>query len=160
MKNRDYKDITKKNVDIKNSNQKKRRLEEVLLEFSRITNDNTASILPRSEYEEAESYYNYIYKNINNSDFNITDVTILASNPNLNKIIGDNYETNAKFGLFLSALINKNIKNGEEIQLDIQIPIHVVYIVLYYSQHHLLLPLHISCCFLQHIQISSRLIYV
>ncbi len=136
MKNRDYKDITKKSVDIKNSNQKKRKLEEVLLEFSRITNDNTASILPRSEYEEAESYYNYIYKNINNSDFNITDITILASNPNLNKIIGNNYETNAKFGLFLSALINKNIKNGEEIQLDIQIPIHYLFYKLENAKAH------------------------
>ena len=136
MKNRDYKDITKKSVDIKNSNQKKRKLEEVLLEFSRITNDNTASILPRSEYEEAESYYNYIYKNINNSDFNITDVTILASNPNLNRIIGNNYETNAKFGLFLSALINKNIKNEVEVQLNIQIPIHYLFYKLENAKAH------------------------
>ena len=42
-------------------------------------------ILSKLTDDEAESYYNYIYKNINNSDFNITDITILASNPHLNR---------------------------------------------------------------------------
>ena len=51
-------------------------------------------------------------------------------------VIREDYSTNEKFGLFLSALINKNIKNEVEVQLNIQIPIHYLFYKLENTKAH------------------------
>ncbi|MBE5729568.1 hypothetical protein IG206_02095 [Candidatus Parvarchaeota archaeon] len=124
---------------IEDSNQKREKLETLLSEFLRITSDKSApvliagagipvSIAGRVDYsiEYFDEYYSYIYKNINNLDFNIPDVAQLTGNEKLYNI-GSNDKTNLKFGLFLSALINKNIKRGEKIQIITSIPIHCLF---------------------------------
>ncbi|MBE5729573.1 hypothetical protein IG206_02120 [Candidatus Parvarchaeota archaeon] len=128
------------NTYIENSDKKREKLEMLLSEFLRITSDKSAPDLKRSGW--VENYYNYIYNNINNFDFNIFDVNQLTSNvqpyikddPSNNSKFGlflsalkDDPSNNSKFGLFLSALINKNIKGGEKIQIITSIPIHYLF---------------------------------
>ena len=110
---------------IENSNQKGEKLEILLSEFLRITSDKS---VPNFEWsDEVENYYNYIYKNINNLDFSIADMTQLIGNEQLYKTIGSYGIKNSKFGLFLSALINKNIKVEEKIELTTVIRIHFLF---------------------------------
>ena len=77
--------------------------------------------------EQVKGYYNYLDKNINNFDFDLADVAKLTGNAQLYKIIGSDENTNSKFGLFLSALINKNIKQGEKVQIITSKPIHCLF---------------------------------
>ena len=123
---------------IENSNKKKEKLENLenlLFRFPEIVNDRTS---PSELGEDGiENYYNWVYKNINDFDIDIKNLDILDKKDlPVYDVIKDDYETNNKFGLFLSALINKNIKNGEEIQLDIQIPIHYLFYKLENAKAH------------------------
>ena len=119
------------NEYIENSNKNKEKLESLLSRFSEIITDNNANEL--FEEEMINEYYNYLSKNID--DFNADSINIM-NYQSICKIIGNDYSTNAKFGLFLSALINKNIKNGEEIQLNLPIPIHYLFYKLENTKAH------------------------
>ena len=119
------------NEYIENSNKNKEKLESLLSRFSEIITDNNANEL--FEEEMINEYYNYLSKNID--DFNADSINIM-NYQSICKIIGNDYSTNAKFGLFLSALINKNIKNGEEIQLNLPIPIHYLFYKLENAKAH------------------------
>ena len=118
---------------LENSNQIE-KLDELLSEFFGIISDKSA---PRTYDKEVKEYYNYIHKNINNSGFDIRNLNILVRDylP-VYDVIREDYETNAKFGLFLSALINKNIKNGEEIQLNLPIPVNYLFYKLENAKAH------------------------
>ena len=118
---------------LENSNQME-KLDELLSEFFGIISDKSA---PRTYDKEVKEYYNYIHKNINNSDFDIRNLNILVRDylP-VYDVIREDYSTNAKFGLFLSALINKNIKNGEEIQLNLPIPVNYLFYKLENAKAH------------------------
>ena len=113
---------------IENSNKKKEKsenLENLLSRFSKIANNRASTGLwGENETEnETENYYNLIYESINDFYFDIKNLDVLDKEDlPVYDVIREDYETNAKFGLFLSALINKNIKNGEEIQLNLPIP--------------------------------------
>ena len=112
---------------IENSNQKREQLETLLSEFLRITSDKSAHTFTRlASHKEIGSYYNYLDKNINNFDFDLADVVRLTNNEQLYNI-GSNVETNLKFGLFSSTLINKNIKEGEKVQIITLIPLHFLF---------------------------------
>ncbi len=114
-------------IYIKNS-QNKARLEILLSEFLRITSDkSTPTFWGLWLDEQVKGYYNYLDKNINNFDFDLADVAKLTGNAQLYKIIGSDENTNSKFGLFLSALINKNIKQGEKVQIITSKPIHCLF---------------------------------
>ncbi len=119
-------------IYIKNS-QNKARLEILLSEFLRITSGKTAPDLKRSG--GVENYYNYIYNNINNFDFNIFDVNQLTSN--VQPYIKDDPSNNSNFGLFLSTFINKNIKRDEKIQIITSIPIHGLFYKLKNPEAHI-----------------------
>ncbi len=114
---------------IENSNQKREKLETLLSEFLRITSDKSTSTFEGLwSREDVEGYYNYLDKNINNFDFDLADVISLTNNAQLYKIMGSDYKENSKFGLFLSTLINKNIKGGDKVQLITSIPIPIHYL--------------------------------
>ncbi len=113
---------------IENSDKKREKLEILLSEFQRVTSDESAPTFGGLWLDEqVKGYYNYIYKNINNFDFDLADVAQLTGNEQLYKIIGSDYTENSKFGLFLSTLINKNIKKGDKVQLITSIPIHCLF---------------------------------
>ena len=115
------------NTYIENS-QNRAKLETLLSEFLRITGDKSAPIFGGLwSDEQAEDYYNYLDKNINNFDFDLADVAQLTGNAHLYKIIGSDHKENSKFGLFLSTLINKNIKGGEKIELTTVIRINFLF---------------------------------
>ena len=118
---------------IENSNKKKEKLENLLSRFSEIINDRTNPSLGGED--GIENYYNWVYKNINNFDIENLDMLDKEDLPVYN-VIREDYSTNEKFGLFLSALINKNIKNGEEIQLNLPIPIHYLFYKLENAKAH------------------------
>ena len=101
-----------------NSNKKNEKLETLLSEFFSIINDRAA---PDLWGEGVNGYYNYIYRKINN--FDIKNVNLLTDNMSLYDTIRNNDDENEKFGIFLSALINKNVKAGEKVQITIPIPI-------------------------------------
>ena len=114
-------------IYIKDSHNKA-RLEILLSEFLRITSDKSAHTFTQlASHKEIGSYYNYLDKNINNSDFDLAGVTQLTGNAQLYKIIGSDENTNSKFGLFSSTLINKNIKGGEKVQIITLIPLHFLF---------------------------------
>ena len=123
---------------LENSNKKKEKLENLenlLSRFPEIVNNRTSPSLYGEN--ETEDYYNWIYKNINDFDIDIKNLDILDKKDlPVYDVIKDDYETNKKFGLFLSALINKNIKNGEEIQLNLPIPIHYLFYKLENAKAH------------------------
>ena len=108
---------------IKNSDQNKEKLETLLSEFKEIISDEAASKLWTNS--GVDEYYNYICNRINN--FGIESVNILTDNLQAYKIIKDDYDKNAKFGLFLSALINKNLKAGEKVQITALMPIDYLF---------------------------------
>ena len=123
---------------IENSNKKKEKLENLenlLFRFPEIVNDRTS---PSELGEDGiENYYNWVYKNINDFDIDIKNLDILDKKDlPVYDVIKDDYETNKKFGLFLSALINKNIKNGEEIQLNLPIPVNCLFYELENAKAH------------------------
>ena len=121
------------NEYIENSNKKKEKLENLLSRFSEIINDRTNPSLWGED--GIENYYNWVYKNINNFDIENLDMLDKEDLP-VYDVIREDYSTNEKFGLFLSALINKNIKNGEEIQLNLPIPIHYLFYKLENAKAH------------------------
>ena len=106
------------NTYIENSNQNNEKLETLLSKFKEIVSDKAAP-------GKVDEYYNYIYKRINN--FGIESVNILTDNLQAYEIIKDDYDKNAKFGLFLSALINKNLKAGEKVQITALMPINFLF---------------------------------
>ena len=118
---------------IENSDKKREKLEMLLSEFLRITSDKSAPDLKRPGW--VENYYNYIYNNINNFDFNIFDVNQLTSN--VQPYIKDDPSNNSNFGLFLSTFINKNIKRDEKIQIITSIPIHGLFYKLKNPEAHI-----------------------
>ena len=126
------KPTNKRNEALDTYVEKRRKLEMLLLEFKRITSDKAAPDLKRSE--EVENYYNYIYNNINNFDFNIFDVNQLTSN--VQPYIKDDPSNNSNFALFLSTLINKTIKKGEKVQLTTRIPMHYLFYKLENAEAH------------------------
>ena len=105
-----------------NSSQNKEKLEPLLSEFKNIINDEAISELQKNKGIDA--CYNYIYKKINNFDFDIKNVNLLTNNIALYDI-KDTYDyiKNRKFGLSLSALINKNLKAGEKVEITTSIPV-------------------------------------
>ena len=107
---------------IGNSNQNKEKLETLLSEFKKIISDEAAYELCR--YSGTDKCYNYISKKINNFNFDINDVNLLTNNLSLYNDIKDTYDyiKNRKFGLSLSALINKTASNGEKVQIITSIP--------------------------------------
>ncbi|MBE5729569.1 hypothetical protein IG206_02100 [Candidatus Parvarchaeota archaeon] len=112
---------------IENSDKKREKLETLLSEFLRIKSDESAPTFWGAWWwgAGAEDYYNYLDKNINN--FDLADVTQLTGNEQLYKIAKGDHKENSKFGLFLSALINENIKEGERVQIITSIPIHCLF---------------------------------
>ena len=127
---------------IENSNKKKEKsenLENLLSRFSKIANNRASTGLwGENETEnETENYYNLIYESINDFYFDIKNLDVLDKEDlPVYDVIREDYSTNEKFGLFLSALINKNIKNGEEIQLNLPIPIHYLFYKLENAKAH------------------------
>ena len=114
-----------------NSNKKNEKLETLLSEFFSIINDRAA---PDLWGEGVNGYYNYIYRKINN--FDIKNVNLLTDNMSLYDTIRNNDDENEKFGIFLSALINKNVKAGEKVQITIPIPINRLFYKLKDSEAH------------------------
>ncbi|MBE5729570.1 hypothetical protein IG206_02105 [Candidatus Parvarchaeota archaeon] len=113
---------------IENSDKKREKLEILLSEFQRVTSDESAPTFGGLwSGEQVKGYYNYLDKNINNFDFDLADVVKLTGNEQLYKIIGSDDNKNVKFGPFLSALINKNIKEGNKVQLITSIPINYLF---------------------------------
>ena len=112
---------------IENSNQNNEKLETLLSEFKEIITDGAA---PRLYIDgKVDEYYNYINKKINDFEFDGKNLNLLLSNLPLyqiNDIIINNDE-NTKFGLFLSALINKNLKAGEKVQITALMPIDYLF---------------------------------
>ena len=123
---------------LENSNKNKEKLENLenlLFRFPEIVNDRTNPSLLGED--GIENYYNWVYKNINDFDIDIKNLDILDKKDlPVYDVIKDDYETNKKFGLFLSALINKNIKNGEEIQLNLPIPVNYLFYKLENAKAH------------------------
>ena len=110
---------------IENSDKKREKLEMLLSEFQRVTSYESApTFVGQSPREDVEGYYNYLDKNINKLDFSIAEVIQLTGNEQLYRSIESDENTNSKFGLFLSALINKNIKEGDKVQIITSIPIN------------------------------------
>ncbi|MCL4372865.1 hypothetical protein M1384_02245, partial [Candidatus Parvarchaeota archaeon] len=110
-----------------NADKNREKLETLLSEFKEITNDNAAPELWKDG--EVDEYYNYINKKINNFEFDGKNLNLLLGNLPLyriNDIIINNHE-NTKFGLFLSALINKNLKAGEKVQITALMPINFLF---------------------------------
>ena len=115
------------NTYIENSNQNKEKLEPLLSEFKEIISDKAA---PRLYIDEdVDEYYNYINKKINDLEFDIRKVNLLLDNLPLYQIndIAKNNNINTKFGLFLSALINKTVKAGEKVQITTPIPVDYLF---------------------------------
>ena len=113
-----------------NTDKNREKLETLLSEFKEIINDDAAPELWRKwEYGEVDEYYNYINKKINNFDFDWGNLNLLVSNLPLYQIndIIKNSDENTKFGLFLSALINKNVKAGEKVQITSLMPINFLF---------------------------------
>ena len=112
---------------VENSNQNNEKLETLLSEFKEIVSDEaTPGLYIDGKVDE---YYNYINKKINDFEFDGKNLNLLLSNLPLyqiNDIIINNDE-NTKFGLFLSALINKNLKAGEKVQITALMPIDYLF---------------------------------
>ena len=115
-----------------NSSQNKVKLETLLSEFFGIINDKATPDLLK---EGVNGYYNYIYKKINN--FDIKNINLSTDNMSLYDTIRNNDDDkNQKFGIFLSALINKNVKAGEKVQITIPIPVNRLFYKLKDSEAH------------------------
>ena len=114
------------NTYIENSDKKREKLETLLSEFLRIAGDKSApTFWGVWSGEQVEGYYNYLDKNISN--FDLADVVQLTGNEQLYKIAKGDHKENSKFGLFLSTLIKKNMKQGEKVQIITSIPIHCLF---------------------------------
>ena len=123
------------NEYIENSNKNKEKLENLLSRFSEIINDRTNPSLWGED--GIENYYNWVYKNINDFDIDIENLDMRDKEDlPVYDVIREDYSTNEKFGLFLSALINKNIKDGEEIQLNLPIPVNYLFYKLENAKAH------------------------
>jgi hypothetical protein len=109
-----------------NSSQNKEKLEPLLSEFKKIINDEAISELQKNKGIDA--CYNYIYKKINDFDFDIKNVNLLTNNIALYDI-KDTYDyiKNRKFGLSISALINKTASNGEKVEITTSIPVDYLF---------------------------------
>jgi hypothetical protein len=139
---------------VENSNQNNEKLETLLSEFKEIITDGAA---PRLYIDgDVDEYYNYINKKINDFEFDGKNLNLLLSNlplyqmldgKNLNLLLSNlplyqindiiiNNDENTRFGLFLSALINKNVKAGEKVQITIPIPINRLFYKLKDSEAH------------------------
>ena len=114
-----------------NSNKNNKKLETLLSEFFSIINDKAT---PELWKEGVNGYYNYIYKKINN--FDIKNINLSTDDMSLYDTIRDNDDKNQKFGIFLSALINKNVKAGEKVQIIIPIPVNRLFYKLKDSEAH------------------------
>ncbi len=116
-----------------NSSQNKEKLEPLLSEFKKIINDEAISELQKNKGIDA--CYNYIYKKINN--FDIKNINLSTDDMSLYDTIRNNDDDkNQKFGIFLSALINKNVKAGEKVQITIPIPVNRLFYKLKDSEAH------------------------
>ena len=111
---------------IENYNQNNEKLETLLSKFKEIVSDGAA---PRLYIDEdVNEYYNYINKKINDLEFDRENLNLLLDNLPLYQInIIKNNDENTKFGLFLSALINKNLKAGEKVQITALMPINFLF---------------------------------
>ena len=110
---------------IENSSQNKEKLETLLSEFKKIISDKAAPTLWMSI--GIDGYYDYISKKINNFDFDIKNVNLLTNDMSLYDTIRSDDRENTEFGLFLSVLINKNLKAGEKVQITTSIPVDYLF---------------------------------
>ena len=110
------------NTYIQNNTQNKGRL------------DNPVSTLinmlktPQKSEITDEEFYNDVYKELDGLEYTIEDIDKVANSP---IYFGADYDTGNKriFGLILSALINKVVKKGDEIQLNMSRPVdHLFYL--------------------------------
>ena len=104
------------------------RLEEIISDFYKLTNNESA---PAFNYNtlnylnnksEADEYYEYLNKNLN-ANYSLSDIEEFAGSAELDKLLDDE-EKLSKLGLFISAAVNKVIKNGEQISINPKIPIN------------------------------------
>lgn len=104
------------------------RLEEIISDFYKLTNNESA---PAFNYNtlnylnnksEADEYYEYLNKNLN-ANYSLSDIEEFAGSAELDKLLDDE-EKLSKLGLFISAAVNKVIKNGEKVSINPKIPIN------------------------------------
>ena len=118
-------------------NKNREKLETLLSEFKEIVSDKAALRLWKNR--GVDEYYNYINKKIKDFDFDIRKVNLLTDNLllyQINDITKNNDNVTTKFGLFLSALINKNLKAREKVQITAFMPIDYLFYKLENAKAH------------------------
>lgn len=96
-------------------------LEYLLSDFSRIIREKSGPVY-KSNTSKAADYYNYVYKNLN-ADYSLSDVEDFSSAAELDSLLDDE-ENSSKLGLFISAALNKVIRGGEKVSINIKKPIN------------------------------------
>lgn len=100
----------------------KENLEMLINDFSRVKDEKPNYDFCYDTYREIGDYYHKIYKEMK-TGYTIKDIEEFARDPKTYEKLKDS----SKLGLFISAAINKNIKKGEKIFINSQIPINLLF---------------------------------
>ena len=96
-------------------------LESILADFYRLTGKKSEKLYSNDAGEVAK-YYEYIFENLN-SNYSLPDVEKFSGRAELDAMLGDE-ENSSKIGLFISAALNKVIRNGEKVSISARKPIN------------------------------------
>lgn len=100
----------------------KKNLQMLINDFSRVRDEKPSHDFCYDTYHEIGEYYHKIYQEMK-TGYAIKDIEEFARNPKTYEKLKDS----SKLGLFISAAINKNIKKGEKIFINPQIPINLLF---------------------------------
>ncbi len=100
----------------------KENLEMLINDFLTIGGEKPSYSLCYATYHEINDYYYKIYREIK-TKFTTKDIEEFVRNPEIYVKLNDS----SKLGLFISAVINKNIKRGERVFIDSPIPINLLF---------------------------------
>ena len=96
-------------------------LESILADFYRLTGKRSEKLYSNN-IDEVAKYYEYIYENLN-SNYSLLDVEKFSGRAELDAMLEDE-ENSSKIGLFISAALNKVIRNGEKVSVSARKPIN------------------------------------
>lgn len=96
-------------------------LESILADFYRLTGKQSEKLYSNNIGEVAK-YYEYLYQNLN-SNYSLSDIEKFSGRLELDTMLEDE-ENSSKIGLFISAALNKVIRNGEKVSISARKPIN------------------------------------
>lgn len=96
-------------------------LESILTDFYRLTGKQSEKLYSNDAGEVAK-YYEYLYENLN-SNYSLSDIEKFSGRIELDTMLEDE-ENNSKIGLFISAALNKVIRNREKVSISARKPIN------------------------------------